>query len=115
MFNATAFNELIKDTNFLCDHIDTLYICNNTESVDTEEELREYLQDHIYECNIIYYRTACEFLLEHDCSFGESLEIASEYGYTTDKLNSELLATLLLQSKLNEELSNLDLSPCFKE
>ena len=35
-----------------------------------------------------------DYLREHDTSLTESLELAAEYGYTTENLNSELLASL---------------------
>lgn len=108
MFNTEEFETIIKDTNFLCDWIDI-----SSESFENEGELREYLEERITECEIIYYHKACKFLSENDCSLSESLQIAHGYGYTTDKLNSEILATLLLQSKLNKELNELDLSDCF--
>ncbi len=113
-FNAQKFEEIIKNTTWLKDHIDAPYI-TNSESFENKDELIEYLQERIGDCDVIYYRTALEFLLEHDCSLGESLEIAHEFGYTTDKLNSELLATLLLQQKLSEELGKTDFSECFED
>jgi len=44
-----------------------------------------------------------KYLLREDTSLCESLEIASEYGYTTENLNSELLATLLYQQNLTNQ------------
>ncbi len=52
--------------------------------------------------DIIYYSNAIEYLQENDQSLWESLEIASDYGYETKDLNSELLASLLA-TKNNEE------------
>ena len=52
---------------------------------------------------IIYYSKAMRYLSENDNSLNDSLDIASEYGYTTEQLNSELLATLLYQQKLTEQ------------
>jgi hypothetical protein len=114
IFNAEAFDAILQQTGELKDYIDTPYI-TASESFDTEEELREYLQGRIGEAEIIYYTNAMRFLLEYDPSLDESFELAKEYGYTLDKLNSEILATLLLQQKLSEELSELDLSDCFTE
>ena len=53
--------------------------------------------------DIIYYHEAMKYLLREDTSLCESLEIASEYGYTTENLNSELLATLLYQQNLTNQ------------
>jgi hypothetical protein len=52
---------------------------------------------------IIYYYEAMKYLTREDSSLSQSLEIASEYGYTTENLNSELLATLLYQQNLTNE------------
>lgn len=112
--NADQFESILKDTIFLKDYIDTPYIVAS-ESFDDEGELRDYLQERIGEAEVIYYTNAAKFLLEQDPSFSESLALASEMGYTPDKLNSELLATLLLQQKLSEELAELDLSECITE
>jgi sulfatase maturation enzyme AslB (radical SAM superfamily) len=113
-FNEKALQQIIEASNYLRDYIDTPYI-TTSESFESEEELFEYLQERITEAEIIYYSNAIEFLSEEDSSLTESLSIAQEYGYTLNKINSELLATLLLQQKLSEELSSLDLSECFIE
>lgn len=55
-----------------------------------------------FEEEIIYYQNAIEYLQKYDNSLRDSLEIASEYGYTFDNLNSEILASLLATRK-NEE------------
>ena len=52
---------------------------------------------------IIYYYEAMKYLSREDASLSQSLEIASEYGYTTENLNSELLATLLYQQNLTNQ------------
>lgn len=49
-----------------------------------------------FDQEIIYYSNAIKFLSENDPSLRYSLEIASEFGYNTDSLNSEILASLLL-------------------
>jgi hypothetical protein len=68
-----------------------------------KEDLHEYdtndifdeLQDNGYfQEEIIYYSKAMQYLIENDCSLSESLEIAHEYGYNLDNLNSETLATI---------------------
>ena len=113
-FNTAAFEAIIKNTTWLKGYIDTPYI-TNSETFENEDGLNEYLQERISECDIICYHAAMEFLLEHDCSLAEPLQLASDAGYTTDKLSSKLLAVLLLQQKLNEELGATDFSECFEE
>ena len=60
------------------------------------DELTEYVQDNnLYDEEVIYYSNAMEYLKDNDPSLHESIEIASEYGYKIEAINSELLATLL--------------------
>lgn len=76
----------IENVEDLSDYLDTLNDSNNI----TNEE-------------VIYYKVAIDYLAEEDPSLSESLEIAKEYGYLIDQINSELLATLL-KTRRNEEL-----------
>lgn len=89
----------------------------NCEDFDNAEETIEYLQERITEEEIIYYSNAIKYLQENDASLRQSLDIASELCYTAKSLNSELLATLLLQQNMQEELSNLtsDIEDIFEE
>lgn len=114
MFNATTLEQIIKNTRLFKDYIGVPYI-TNSEAFDDENKLRGYLEELINEQEIIYNHTAIKFLAENDASLIASLEIASDLGYETKNLNSELLATLLLQQKLGEELAELDLDSCFEE
>ena len=70
---------------------------------DTFNDFCDKVNDAIMQEEIIYYSEAIKYLMREDASLGQSLEIASEYGYTTEQLNSELLATLLYQQKLTEQ------------
>ena len=70
---------------------------------DTFTDFSDKVNDAIMEEEIIYYYKAMEYLKENDASLSDSLDIASEYGFTTEQLNSELLATLLYQQKLTEQ------------
>jgi len=71
------------------------------------EKVREEIETLIYQSEIIYYSVAMDFLKDYDNSLRESLEIADEYGYYHTDLNSEILATLLLQKYLHNEASDL--------
>lgn len=93
-----SLKELFKDTSFDC--------CSY-QDFETAEELIEDLQTQINEDEVVYYSTAIKYLMENDASLKDSLSIAHELGYTVDSINSELLATLLQQQNLNEELSGL--------
>ena len=70
---------------------------------DTFTDFCDKVNDAIMHEDIIYYYKAMEYLKENDASLSDSLDIASEYGYETKDLNSELLATLLYQQRLTEQ------------
>lgn len=71
------------------------------------EWLRDELQKYIDKQEVVYYHSAMEYLTKNDDSLTTSLAIAHDLGYTCDVLNSETLATLLLQQELSEQLSDL--------
>ena len=73
---------------------------------DTFELFEEYVQERIYESDVIYYSEAIKFLAENDPSSQISLELASDCGY--ENLSSEVLATVLLQELLQGELPDLE-------
>jgi len=60
-----------------------------------------------FDIEIIYYSNAIKYLQENDPSLRESLEIASEYGFETSALNSEILASLLASQNAREEFYEL--------
>lgn len=63
---------------------------------DAFESIFEMINDNGgFNIDIIYYSNSIEYLRRHDNSLNESIEIAIEYGYTIENLNSELLASLL--------------------
>ena len=72
-----------------------------------KHDFLEYFEQRIYECNIIGYMQAMDFLTQHDKSLNDSIEIASDLGYNIKQINSELLATLLLQENLKADLRNM--------
>ena len=117
-FTQTADNLIFKSTiimkkqitkeelntlNYLCD-LDINYILEDCEDI---EEVREAVEQMIQEDEIIYYNNAIEFLKEEDQSLQESIELAKEYGYSIEDLNSELLATLLSQLRMLDEVDDL--------
>jgi len=92
------FREEIKMNN-----LDIMYHVDADE-VNSFDDVYEAIEnDRGFEVEIIYYTNAMEYLMERDPSLRESLEIAHEYGYTTDNLNSELLASLLASKECIEE------------
>ena len=83
------------------------YLSSKTDLTD-EYDLFSDLQDNGYfNEEVIYYSTAIRYLKDNDPSLTESLEIATEYGYTTNNLNSELLASLHASQKKEETFNDL--------
>ena len=99
--------EFLKGLNISIDILD--YV--NPEDIDIEnayESILEALQENGgFNVEIIFYSNAIKFLQENDASLKESLEIASEFGYSLDSLNSELLASLLASRQAEEEFYEL--------
>lgn len=63
---------------------------------DTDDLYSEHVERAINEqTDIIYYSRAIEFLSKNDPSLRDSLEIAGEFGYKPEDLDSEKLASLL--------------------
>lgn len=78
------------------------------EDINDYDELEEKLEDErAFDIEIIYYAKAMEYLMEHDTSLSESMEIADEYDYDTKNINSELLASLLASRNAREEFYDL--------
>ena len=95
----------------------TIFEDYDYEEFDTADDLIDSFQERIREEDIIYYHKAMEYLKENDSSLNESMALASEMGYTCENINSELLATLIYQQNLIEELSDLtnDIEEAFKK
>jgi hypothetical protein len=96
-----AKNELMRDTlqglsiKYLGEDATDFY--NNIEDLgkkDSNEIFDDLNESGFFNVEIIYYHKAMEYLRENDISLNESIEIATEYGYTLENINSELLASL---------------------
>lgn len=93
--------KLTKKQIELCDKIykeTDIEIENQLETTDAEnfDELVDELQDNgMFDIEIIYYHNAMEYLMEHDSSLRESLDLASEMGFKIEDITSEKLASLL--------------------
>jgi len=72
----------------------TEYINNTEEFTDVNDIFDDLQNNGFFDVEIIYYCKAIEYLKENDSSLWDSLEIAKEYGYTLENINSELLASL---------------------
>lgn len=88
-----------KDLHDNCNDIDI-----DLSNFETWNQLMDYVQDNrLLEGEIIYYSNAIEYLKNNDPSLNDSIEIAVEYGYELQNVNSELLASLLYSRELEEE------------
>jgi len=75
----------------------------------TFDDIREHLEEcDAFNEEIIYNSNAIAYLQKNDPSLKESLEIASDLGYQTADLNSELLASLLASQNVREEFEELE-------
>ena len=85
-------------------HIDLLdYI--NAENVNSFNDIYEQVEEQGgFTVEIIYYSKAMEYLMENDTSLQNSMELAADFGYTPENINSELLASLLASQYSMEEL-----------
>jgi hypothetical protein len=85
-------------------HIDLLdYI--NAENVNSFNDIYEQVEEQGgFNVEIIYYSRAMEYLMENDTSLQNSMELAADFGYTPENINSELLASLLASQYSMEEL-----------
>ena len=99
----TKFRELERKYSLDIETIPYEYYDDLEDAKDFESYF-EQLEEATYQIECIYYSNAMKYLTEHDNSLSESLEIACEMGYEVEDLNSELLATLLMQRKESEAL-----------
>ena len=100
---TTKFRELERKYSLDIETIPYEYYDDFEDAKDFERYFEE-LEYSTHQTECIYYSNAMKYLSEHDTSLNESLEIASEMGYEVEQLNSELLATLLMQRKELEAL-----------
>ena len=74
------------------------------QAADFFDEMESIISSFISEEEIIYFEKAIQVLADLDSSLEYSLNIAYNLGYDIKDINSELLATLVIQDKLREEL-----------
>ena len=101
--NKQAIYNFLKEL-----QVENLYVTDYVSIDDIDEyttfdSLTDLISDNNgFDVEIIYYLTAIKYLMDNDPSLHESLEIALEYGYTTENLNSEVLASLLASKECRE-------------
>lgn len=96
---------------------DTSFDCYQYTDFDSADELMDAMREEILQDEVIYYSSAMQYLMENDNSLHESMALAHDMGYTADNITSELLATILKQQNLGEELNDLssEIEECFNE
>ena len=103
----TFFAELDK----IIDINDNLINYVDIEAIDENDaftSIYEMIEENDgFNCEVIYYSSAIKYLQENDPSLQESLEIASDYGFETKNLNSEVLASLLKSQNVRCEFLEL--------
>ena len=109
MINLKQIKDILKQNEYnlqnLIKYIDFYDVFYQGKEFENKEDFKEeVIENYIYTTEIIYYSNALKYLEENDPGLQESLGIARDFGYTCNKINSELLATLHLQSILQEEL-----------
>ena len=106
--NTTAIENFLSGLNT---EIDILNLINleDINFSDPYNSIYEMIDENDgFDQEVIYYASAMEYLMENDNSLRESLEIAHELGYTADKINSELLASLLKSQNERENFTELE-------
>ena len=85
-------------------HIDLLDYVNG-ENVNSFDDIFQQVEEQGgFNVEIIYYYKAMEYLMENDTSLQNSMQLAADFGYTPENINSELLASLLASQYTMEEL-----------
>lgn len=73
------------------------------------DELRELIDNNGgFNVEVIYYANAIAYLAKNDPSLNDSLELAAEMGYIPQKLNSEVLASLLASQNARIEFEDME-------
>lgn len=106
-FDFTAFSNYVDNHDVLRCIQDESFDFDPEDFDNFKEQIQEYFQENnLLLQEIIYHANAIEFLKRHDQSLKESLNIAMEFCYTIENINSELLASLLATSHAQEEFSD---------
>lgn len=66
------------------------------------EKVKETISNECF----VYNSEAIKYLMRHDASLKQSLDIANDLGYKLDNLDSIILANLLYQHMLYEQLND---------
>ena len=83
----------------------------NIQDIDTSDAINSIYEmienNRGFDIDVIYYGDAIQYLKEYDPSLKDSINIALEYGYTLENINSEILASLLASQNGIEGFNDL--------
>jgi hypothetical protein len=103
-----VIEKFLRELNIDIDVIQYVYI----ELIDMNnpfESIQEMIDNNNgFNVEIIYYTNAIKFLSENDPSLTDSMSLANECGFTLNKINSELLASLLASDMVRTKFSELE-------
>ena len=99
------FRELERKHYLEIETIPNEYYDDLQEPLDFDTYFDELIES-TYSIECIYYSRAMKYLSENDSSLTTSLKVAHEMGYEVNNINSELLATLLMQQNELDALYN---------
>ena len=104
----TKIENFLLDLDTEIDIISTVDI-DNIDFSNAFDSICEMIEENNgFDVEVIYYSVAIDYLAENDPSLKESLEIAFEYGFEVQNLNSEILASLLASKLVREEFYELE-------
>jgi hypothetical protein len=99
-----------KIENFLreisVENLDMSYLLSNLDfdNINSFDDVIDAIDnENLFNVEIVYYTSAMDYLRENDPSLQECMRIASDFGYETGRLNSELLASLLASETVRED------------
>lgn len=95
--------DLINDT----DDLSQISFDMDESDIRSADDVISYIDDKIYEIEVIYYDNAMKILSKYDPSLQESMGYAYEMGLSCKDINSELLATLLCQEWAKQDLDDI--------
>ena len=89
------------------EELTSLDLVNSFEDSENLHQFEDLANTLNYQNEVIYYSVAIDYLKTNNPSLRDYLELAHNTGCTLENLNSETLATLLMQQKTAEILSDL--------
>jgi len=113
------FNGLETDHITLGDYLNDNDLENILDGGDFDTAFEAIRENGGVDVEVIYYNNAIKLLQREDPSLNRALEIAGELGFSTENLNSEVLASLLaseinteqireFETEINDFLENLE-------